>query len=267
MNFTFGVITCSKTNNFIGEIVASIRDQKIPSYGGCYEIVIVGTMPAIDKLFDGEIVNVPFDDTTCWITRKKNIIAERAKYDNVVVMFDYVKLEPGWYEGFLKFGDKFDVCMNRVLNLTGERFKDYTLNPYFIPPSFGTNILLIPYSCSKAITPEISSIMYISGSYHVVKKAVALQVPLREKILGWNQGEDVFFSQDIADKGIVIDFNEYSGVRCLKNKFERCPPTYEMSLEQFEFLKEWASANSKEAFEKQKALQKEWAEREFGIKF
>ena len=282
MNFTFGIITCAKTNNFLNEIVASIRSQNIPLCGGCYEIVVVGTMPPATsnstQLFEGEIVNVPFDETS-WITRKKNLVAQCAKYDNIVLMHDYVKLEEGWYEGFLKFGNHFDVCMNKVLNLTGERVRDYTLNPHFIHPSFGTKNILIPYSCNKAatecnkaameckITPEISSIMYVSGGYYVVKKSLALQVPLREKILGWNQGEDVFFSQDIADKGVVIDFNENSSVRCLKNKFETAPPTYEMSIEQFVFLKKWASSNAKQVFEKQKALQKEWAEREFGICF
>jgi len=247
MNFTFGIITSAKTNEFIPQIIKSIEKQKIPRY----EIIVVGTCSA-----DGCRV-IPFDEST-WITRKKNIIFQEARYENIVVFHDYIFLEEGWYEGFLKFGNDFKICVNPIKNLNGARFRDYVLFNNFLDPRLQKRTL-IPYSCK--LTPEISKISYISGSYYVIKKEVALKIPLREQLY-WNQGEDVIFSQDLAENGIVIECNMHSSVKFLKNKhgWEN-----EMSHEDFLFLQIWAHVNSAEVFKKQKSMQHAWLNKDHGI--
>ena len=58
---------------------------------------------------------------------------EHAKYENVVLLHDYIALNSDWYTGFLQFGNDFDWCVSRILNFVNERFRDYTLLPTKIP--------------------------------------------------------------------------------------------------------------------------------------
>ena len=99
MEFTFGIITSGNNFKNISKIIASIENQSIENY----EIIIVGG----ENIFKSEdVLHYPFDDTlkNGWITKKKNIIISKAKYENIVFMHDYIVFHKNWYKGFLKFG-------------------------------------------------------------------------------------------------------------------------------------------------------------------
>jgi hypothetical protein len=107
MDFTFGIITGGNNDGMIGEIILSIQNQNIPNY----EIIIVGE----SKINANNCTIVPFNENIkpAWITKKKNIITELAKYENIVYFHDYIFLESGWYEGQLKSGNDFKIRMDR----------------------------------------------------------------------------------------------------------------------------------------------------------
>jgi hypothetical protein len=115
MNFTFGIIT--ELGVWEG-VIESIVSQNIPNY----EIIVVG-----GESFSSNVKHIPFNETykKDWITKKKNIITSEATYYNIVYMHDYYCLCEGWYDGFLKFGDSWDIAMNIVLNKDGSRFRDW----------------------------------------------------------------------------------------------------------------------------------------------
>jgi len=241
MDFSFGIITAGSAN--LEQIVQSIKNQNIPNY----EIIIIG-----EACVKGDYIRViPFDESVrpAWITRKKNIIAQEAKYENIVLLHDYVELCPGWYEGFLKFGNDFKICVNKITNLSGKRFRDFCLFKEFLP----THTTLLPYSAK--LSPRLSKLAYISGTYYVVKRNVALSHPLDERLV-WNQGEDVLFSQSLSKHGILFECNPFSTVTLLKEKgsFER-----EMSQETYEALCEWAETFGEPTFERQCQFQESWA--------
>ena len=206
MKFTFGIITAGGQDNFLEEIIASIRQQNIPEY----EILIVGNT----SLAGSDIRIIPFDETIKqkWITRKKNLITQNAQYDNIVYMHDYVALCEGWYKGFLKVGETFKVCMTRILNKDGSRYRDWTLwafdNVMNGIPKHGC---LLPYE-----ERTLSRFMYISGSYWVAKKEAMLQYPLNERLC-WGEGEDVEWSKEIRKK-YIFSMNPHSAVQLLKQK-------------------------------------------------
>ena len=221
MDFTFGIITTGDNDNFINIIIESIQNNKIPNY----EIIIVGNT----KVFETDKISViKFDETikNGWITRKKNIIAENAKYENIVLLHDYVKLNDNWYHGFLRFGNDYDWCITPILNINGLRFRDYTLfpakvdylnidySPVDIDKYFGENCLL-PYDFVNNI--KTNKYLYISGAYYIIKKTVALIHKLDEKLFHC-QSEDVEISKRLHRNGIIIQCNKFSSVTFLKYK-------------------------------------------------
>jgi hypothetical protein len=247
MDFTFGIITGG--NSDIQTIVDSIRIQGIPNY----EIIIVGKT----SVKGDDITTIPFDETIkhIWHTKKKNLVIRFAKYENVVLTYDYMRFEKGWYQGFLRFGNTFKVCVNRMLDIEGRRVRDHVLFNRFLDARF--NNTLIPYGVT--LTPAVSKLLYISGGYCVIKKEVGLKYPLREE-LHWGHGEDVIHSHTLSTAGILLECNPFSTVTLIKEKFfwER-----EMSLEVYEDLCKYAETG--DLFERQKAFQINWHLEEFGI--
>jgi hypothetical protein len=212
MNFTFGIITCNETNQWMFQIVNSIKKLNIPQY----EILIIGESGIPD---DSIVKNIPFEESRPgWITRKKNLITQNALYDNIVYTHDYHTFNPTWYEGFLKFGDDFKVCCNVITNLDGNRYRDWLWwdwpgephshnDPIYIP-----NLEhVLPYSETRC-----SRWMYINGSYWVAKKSVMKELPLDESLLQ-GQLEDVIWSHQVSVK-YNFSINNYSGVTMLKYK-------------------------------------------------
>ena len=211
MEFSFGITTAGNNDTMIQTIIDSIRSQKIPTY----EILIIGNC----DLSGADITVLPFDEyiKQSWITKKKNILAQQAKYENLVLLHDYIALEEGWYEGFLKFGNGFYFCVTRVHNIDGSRYIDYGFHPFYvmcIDLRF-VNGCLLPYSMK--VPDPANRLLYISGAYYIIKKSIALAVPLDEE-KGWGQGEDMDLSFALTSVGIPVQCNSFSSVKCLKNK-------------------------------------------------
>lgn len=205
MDISFGLVTDGKNDTYLQELVNSIHRQQIPKY----EIIIVGDTK-VSSCPNTKII--PFDETikNGWITKKKNLIAQVAKYDTLVIMHDYLKLDDSWYKGFLTFGQDFQICTTKILTHTGKRFRDYILFPLGLDNVFRQHTLL-PYTIP--LTPQISKLMYISGSFFVIKKELFLKYPLNES-LTWGQQEDLEFTQRLKkhEPSILFKCNPYSTV-------------------------------------------------------
>jgi len=205
MDFTFGIITGGNNDSMIEEIINSIECENIPNH----EIIIVGNSMVTRK--NTRVIN--FDETLkpAWITKKKNLITENAQYENIVYFHDYIKLDAGWYHGQLTAGNNFHVRMDKIININGERFRDWCIWPHngnFMDGVIGRDCL-IPYDMR-----HLSKYMYISGSYWIAKKNVMIEFPLNEN-LTWGQGEDVLWSKEVREK-YPFDMNQNSSVRIMK---------------------------------------------------
>ena len=101
MNFTFGIITTRHTSLFLQNIINSIVELDIPNY----EVLVVGGLESGEIVRNDNLTVIPFDESKklMWITKKKNIITENAKYENVVYLHDYITFHNNWYDGFLKY--------------------------------------------------------------------------------------------------------------------------------------------------------------------
>jgi hypothetical protein len=210
LDFTFGIITAGGNEALINTIIDSIELQNIPNY----EIIIVGSC-AIER---SHLKVIPFDETVrkAWITKKKNLITANASYENIVFLHDYIKLEPGWYNGQVISGNDFQIRMDKIINYDGTRFRDWCIWPHnsnLMDQVIGRNCL-IPYNIT-----HLSKYMYISGSYWIAKKDVMLEYPLDEN-RAWGEGEDVEWSKIVRQK-YSFDMNTNSAVKIMKPNKDR----------------------------------------------
>ena len=210
MNFSFGIIT----NNVVDyRIIESIKNQNIDNY----EIIVVG---GEDKYKGYDVKHIPFDESSGKYTVKKNMITENAVYENIVYLHDYYILSYGWYQGFLKFGNDWDISMNVILNSDGTRFRDWCVwdDPDLCFPGGGE--LTSENSNHRIVLPKYNynktQYMYISGGYWVSKKSVMEKESIDET-LDWGEAEDVEWSKRVLPK-YSYRMNEHSMVSLLKDK-------------------------------------------------
>jgi hypothetical protein len=183
IKITFGIITSESTSNYLNSIISSIRDQRIDK--GSYEILIVGNCNIESS---EEIRVIPFNENhkNLWITRKKNLITHESKFDIIVYMHDYLSLDENWYSNFIKFGNDWDLCMNKIVNKDGNRILDWM----GLPDDNIYGNVLFPYSY------EGSDGMYIPGYFWIAKKSVMKEFPMNEEFL-WGEGEDIEWSKRV----------------------------------------------------------------------
>ncbi len=106
------------------------------------------------------------------------------------------------------------IYVTKIKTIHGARFRDYTLYPFHLISSYNSRAL-IPYNYK--VTSKINKLIYISGSYYVIKKYIALNYPLNENLC-WANGEDVELSKHLINHGILLQCNPYSTVQIQKDK-------------------------------------------------
>lgn len=189
--FTFGITTTYENKERLIEIVDSIRALNIPKY----EIVFIGSGD-FNGLEGKDIKHIDFDETIkpLWITRKKNILAREARYENVVLMHDYHVFDKDWYTNFVSFGDDWEICSCPQYLITGARNPmDWSL---WDKPGHGRAWSLNYNDWTQ------TQYMYISGAFFIVKRKVILEEPLNENLV-WNEEEDVEWSMRVRNKYVM----------------------------------------------------------------
>ena len=119
IQWTFGIVTGFEDYQRLDEILKSIRALSIPEY----EIILIGGGNSDFIVFAEDVKVVDFDESQKprWITRKKNILVNEAKYNNIVLMHDYHVFDKDWYENFKSFGTDWDICSCPQYLITGAR--------------------------------------------------------------------------------------------------------------------------------------------------
>ena len=185
MNFTFGIVTDYSAPDRIAKIADSIRGLMIPKY----EILLVSPLPDMEK---DDLRNIYMYDPhhKGLVTKKKNIIAQQAQYDNLVIFHDYYEFDSQWYNGYLRFGDDWDVCSNAQLLITGKRhFTDWVVWDSPVFPRY-TSLAYSDWSHTRY--------MYQSGGYMLIKREFLLRFPMNES-MPWGTAEDVEWSLRMRD--------------------------------------------------------------------
>ena len=229
MNISFGIVTDGSSKHNLDLVIKSIQRLNIPKY----EILVVGNT---DLKLSHTLIPIPFDENLKpgWITKKKNLITDRAQYDFIVYLHDYYCFDSNWYKEVCKFGTDFDVCMHRVNNLDGTRYHDWLL--WVENNSLLDNLLeitragLIPYH-----DKTFKQYMYIPGGYWFAKKEFMESYPLDESLV-WGKAEDVEWSLR-ARKTCDYEMNPKAIVTTLKQKPRHFRETKSIEMYLFKCLK------------------------------
>ena len=88
MNFTFGILTKYDDEEKLKEVIDSIHNLNIPENGGDYQVLVIGEKKVEGSKYERYIY---FDESAkpAWITRKKNLLARAANFQNIVLMHGF----------------------------------------------------------------------------------------------------------------------------------------------------------------------------------
>lgn len=199
--WTVGIITNGKRDDWVMGVIESVRKLKIPHF----EILIVGnTGPEIIKQKGVRFIHFTEKDDKGWITRKKNVICENARYENVLVLHDHLRPDANWYRGMEKYGNYFEIVTFRIISAAE------TILPWDV-----ASRTRWPYTLDARDWDKNAS---VGGSYFAIKKSVALMVRWDERLFHF-EGEDFRFSIDAARKGFVSRVNVFSDLRSYRELF------------------------------------------------
>ncbi len=261
MKVTFGICASPNGNlEYLENLIYSIIDAAAfgNSEGDAYEIIVMGNVPAEKRIPGAKYFDFDESVKPGWITRKKNLIAQMAQYDNIVLMHDYYLLEDIWWKGMKHYDKKnpdWKILMNMVWTYEGTRHSDWLVNQRYMdkvleafphvadelrtvaPNENGPRwVCGLPYD-----TADMTHVQYISGGYIIAKKSVLLECPLNEE-LTWGMSEDIIWSQDVIQHGYKFHFNPFCAVFLQKpGKWH----LYQMPDEVIECLREMFGKNDR----------------------
>lgn len=218
--WSFGIVTNGDRDDWMELIIKSIKKQQIPQY----EIIICGNYK---NRPEKNITYIPFNERADrgWITKKKNLITERAKYENLCIIHDRLILNQNWYQGMKKYGNAFELlgCIQRQKN--GEQAGDWL--------TWGGPLYEF-YKIAGMEYTDWDHNTYLSGQLVIIKKRVYQKVLWDETSFWIPQTQrdlvtDGDFSFRARDLGHLIRFNPYSSCLALSWRHGYVPLRYDLS--------------------------------------
>lgn len=219
--WTFGFLTRRGSEEPIKKIIESIRKLKIPQY----EIIFCGHSNLdFSKYPDASLIYFDKHDDRGWITKKRNLICEQAKYENLFLAHDHIALHPDFYKGFVKYGNYFDVLfVQSIVQKTNLADKQWTTWSFGYDSILHKNWVIRTYTDiyahSELDKRDWNKYAGVQGYVEILKKRVWKKVKWDEK-LHWGEGEDYAWNKELYKAGIIIRNNPQSHIIHLKARFE-----------------------------------------------
>lgn len=204
-NWSFGIITDGSKKETLEEQIQSIVNLKIPHF----EVIVCGQYNPSKKY--GFVKVIPFTHKIAWITKKKNLICKKAKYENLVITHNRFNFDKDWFTGIKKYGNYFEVLNCQILSPSGKRCGDWSTYGHSITNRWINYIGQLDYK-------DWDENLLINGSFHTLKKSVWKLCPWDESLI-WGQKEDDKLSYDFHINGFVPRFNIYSIVHTFPEKY------------------------------------------------
>lgn len=184
--WSFGIITNGQKNEQVNNLINSIIEQNIPNY----EILICGEFNYADyeKYPIVPIEDVVLkDDIRAPITMKKNKIANKAQYQNLMIMHDRYLLPEDWFIKMKQYGNYYDLMTMPNIGPCGGRVNDWG--------QFRGKPSSIFYKINYLLHfNQWSNEWYAQGGLIIIKKYLYLENKLDNRLY-WDEMEDITWSQ------------------------------------------------------------------------
>jgi glycosyltransferase involved in cell wall biosynthesis len=175
-SYSFVIITDGREPEKLERLLQSIEKQNFPEV----EVVIVR-----DENHEGRLGAL------------RNAGCKKAQYYTLIVMDDDMILHNDFYPGLLKYGHTDAALSCRIVNPDNTRYWDWKAH------KDGKNWLL-DYG-------ETHPLVSLTGGFCVITQGIFSRVQWDEH-RGFNQEEDVDFSNRLKAAGVKIEFNPWSTV-------------------------------------------------------
>jgi len=218
-SWTFGVITRKGSEKNLKKIIDSIRKLKIPNY----EIILCGhTNLKLGN--DTKLIFFDQQDDKGWITKKKNLICNSAKYENLCVLHDHNSIHNDFYSGFKKYGNYFDALFIQSI-VAKNKLPDRQWTKLTFPFNHPLNRswffrVFLDFAVHTPLDKRDWAYQVgIPGYCTTLKKRVWKKVPWDERLF-WDGGEDYDLSKRIVENGFLTRLNPNSHIMHLRCNWE-----------------------------------------------
>ena len=147
------------------------------------------------------------------IRKKKNLIVENARYENVCILHDRILFDNNWFKGMKKWGNCFEHLACAQYH-HAQRACDWLLHEKLARSGFGFATLLDYRDWDINI--------YQSGQLHIVKRGFVKEIPWNESCF-WGMLEDLEISCKLRDRGYILRCNPDSKFDALLYRFGKLP--------------------------------------------
>lgn len=197
--WTLSIVTQGTRVENVAQFCRSVREQDPDNR---HELIVHGPAnPLYDEYHVRYVETTADDERSVTLGQKKNTIAEAATGANLLVAHDRYVLDPGFFDGFERFGYDFDLCTVRQTYDDGEAYPAYcALN--------GTGLVWSPtVHCENYNV--LHQNQYVNGGLMIFKTHVLRELPFNG-LLYWNQAEDVEICRVFTEAGLPPRMNYLS---------------------------------------------------------
>ncbi|MBS0895261.1 hypothetical protein JK211_14680 [Tatumella sp. JGM130] len=215
--WSFCIPTGPEDPTFLNACVERILQLNLPEF----EIILCGT-PHADFLFYDQVRIIGQEITAppVHITRKKNALAQAARFPNLCIIHDRVMLPLNFSEAVLRFGDFYPMTGFQSFyfadqyNLIPRKYSDFNTIEQDLTRELNirtvtkkdTALISKLFYCYQHPARSQFGHDYLTGSLYLCKKSVWLHSPQNEQLY-WNDYEDIEQGIRCSDDGIPSIIN------------------------------------------------------------
>lgn len=209
--WTFWIVTNWNRAEWLRDLINSICIQGIPEF----EILICGIWQFEWSDCPGSNMRfIPFNKRSNkgWLDKKKNLLIDSAKFENIALLHDRFVLDGWWYEWMQKWWNNFEVlsCHQTVCGFPDEIFPS-SLHKMYYPKLSNLQNMDVRKDMINISSPlnvnEFEKFAWSSGGVVILKKSLGLKF---DESLFWCQGEDLIFSKLASHAWRYIRYNPFS---------------------------------------------------------
>lgn len=231
--WTFWIITNGTRGQWMSDLISSIRALNVPNY----EILVCWNYQANPR--DGDLTYIPFNKRSnkWWITKKKNLILNSSKYENIVIVHDRYVFDSQWYLWMIKWGPNFELLTTeQYFQNTDIRFLDRVeiLNSTKTDP-LSLRSWNLCFLIAEMDNKDFYHSTCLGGGVLILKKWIWIKLC---ETLFWNNYEDNEYSASSTQRGAYPRINPYS--KLYTRQYEK---VLEISKQQADYILEYNPVN------------------------